>query len=345
MIFDSDLTVDSDETSYDKLVTTNVNFTQLDTRYDSTTQSIWCWLHPQPRPCLNPTLLNELEQLQCRLRNLYNSHSQKKFKHLIIASRSPEIFNLGGDLTLFTSLIRSRDEARLQQYAHRCIQLVHQNMNNLDLPITLIALIQGQALGGGFECALSCDVIIAERGTHMGFPEILFNLFPGMGAYNLLAKRIGSSLAERIILSGRTYSAEELYEMGVIDILADTGNGNNDVKRYLKHHMRNNNAIEAVKRAGKIVNPITEQNLIDIVDIWVETAMNLTEKDLTKMERLIHAQNTFNHKITNKNKKRPLVVRHGDWRSNNEIEFPLVTHLGESILRDRRQHDACRRSS
>jgi len=345
MIFDSDLVADSDEINHDELVITNVNFTQLDTRYDSTTQSIWCWLHPQPRPCLNPTLLNELEQLQCRLRNLYSNHSQRIFKHLIIASRSPEIFNLGGDLNLFISLIRNRDETRLQQYAHRCIQLVHQNMNNLDLPVTLIALIQGQALGGGFECALSCDVIIAERGTRMGFPEILFNLFPGMGAYNLLAKRIGPSLAERIILSGRTYSAEELYEMGVIDILAETGNGDNDVKRYLKHHMRTSNAIEAVKKAGKIANPITEQNLIDIVDIWVEAAMKLNEKDLAKMEKLIHAQNIFNKKITNKNEKRPHVVRQRDWRSNNEIEFPLVTHLGESVLRDRRQHNGCRRSA
>jgi len=53
--------------------------------------------------------------------------------------------------------------------------------NNLFLPLTTISLAQGDALGGGFEAALSCSVIIAERRARFGFPEVMFNLFPGMG--------------------------------------------------------------------------------------------------------------------------------------------------------------------
>ena len=347
MAFDSD-TAPNEAADGNTSLRSSVHFTQFSTRYDSETETIWCWLHPQPRPCLNPQLLNELESLQQRLKNLYSSrrkHTHWAFRQLVLASRSPEIFNLGGDLSLFRELIRKRDSARLQQYAHRCIQLVHQNLNNLELPITMIALVQGQAMGGGFECALSCDVIIAERGTSMGFPEILFNLFPGMGAYNLLARRIGPSLAERMILSGRTYPSEELYDMGIVDILADRGDGVAETRRYLQRHRRSSNAIEAVKKAGKIAHPITEQDLIDIVDIWVEAAMNLTEKDLNKMERLIHAQNTLDAKALSENRQQQYIPRQGEWRKHTDVQFPLITHLGETVLQNRRKRERCRREA
>lgn len=346
MNFDSDTLSPHNEIDQNGQITSNAGFTQFSTRYDADTNSIWCWLNPKPRPCLNPVLLDELEQLQCRLKNLYThqkSDTPWHFKQLILASRSPDVYNLGGDLKLFKQYILDKDVNSLQQYANRCIQLLHQNMNNLELPITMIALVQGQALGGGFECALSCDVIIAERNVQMGFPEILFNLFPGMGAYNMLAKRVGGSLAERIILSGRTYSAEELYDMGVIDVLAEVGEGVQATERYLQRHNRSRNSIEAIKRVSKISHPITEQDLLDIVDIWVETAMKLTEKDLNRMQRLVHAQNTIDNKALHENKKQTLTSRQGDWRKNETAEFPLITHLGENILQNRRQRDRCRR--
>ena len=66
--------------------------------------------------------------------------------------------------------------------------------------------------GGGFEHALTNDVIIAERGSRMGLPEVLFNMFPGMGAYSFLDRKIGQKLAEEVISSGKVYSAEEMRE-------------------------------------------------------------------------------------------------------------------------------------
>ena len=56
--------------------------------------------------------------------------------------------------------------------------------SSFNLPFTTISLVQGDALGGGFEAALCGDIIIAEKQARFGFPEVLFNLFPGMGAYN-----------------------------------------------------------------------------------------------------------------------------------------------------------------
>ncbi len=322
-------------------------FTQFGTRYDSETSTIWCWMQPRPRPCINLTLIEELIQLQQQLTTTYKNQDPDTtwpFRHLILASKINGIYNLGGDLSLFKQCIENKDEEKLRDYAYKCVSLVHRNVNNLDLPITMVSLVQGQALGGGFETALSCDVIIAERRSQLGFPEILFNLFPGMGAYNLLARRIGSALAERIILSGKTYSAEELYEMGVIDVLAENGKGVQATETYLKSHNQSHNTIRSMKRIRQIVHPVTRQNLFDIVDIWVEAAMDLSKKDLAKLERLLHLQITQKDSQVIQQQDMTLTKRRGDWRKVTEVSFPLKTHLGEDVLHNRRKAD-CRRQT
>jgi len=320
-------------------------YTQFTTRYDSETSAIWCWMQPEPRPCLNTTLIDELVQLQQQLTSTYKTQHPDTiwpFRHLILASKTPDIYNLGGDLGLFKQCIVNREEEKLREYAYKCINLLHRNLDNLDLPITMVSLVQGQALGGGFETALSCDVIIAERSSQMGFPEILFNLFPGMGAYNLLTRRIGSALAERIILSGRTYTAGELYDMGVIDVLAEDGQGVVAVEDYLKSHNQSHNTIRSMKKIRQIVHPITRQNLYDIVDIWVEAAMELSDKDLAKMERLLHLQKDLKDSKTIQQQNTVLTPRRGDWRKVKDVDFPLITHLGENVLQNRRKKNSRR---
>lgn len=319
---------------------TVTEFSQFMTRYDSETSSIWCWMNPTPRPCMNGTLIDELVRLQQQITDTYQHREPGTiwpFRHLILASKIPGIYNLGGDLELIKSHIDNRNEKQLRDYAYKATDLIHKNINNLDLPITMISLVQGQALGAGFEAALSCDVIVAERHSKLGFPEILFNMFPGMGAYNLLARRIGSALAERIILSGKTYTAEELYDMGVIDVIAEDDDGINAVEAYLKSHNQSHNTIRSMKKIRQIVHPITRQELFDIVDIWMDAAMQLSKKDLAKMERLLFLQTESkdSHTIVKNNDN--LTPRRGDWRKIKDISFPLVTHLGENVTRNRRK--------
>ncbi len=323
----------------------NLVYTQFSTRYDSDTSTIWCYMHPTPRPCMNSGLIDELAHLQKQLTITYKSqHSDSiwPFRHLVLASHTPGIYSLGGDLELFKKYIIDKDSDSLRKYAHKCVNLLHRNINNLDLPITTVSLIQGQALGGGFETALSCDVIIAERSSQMGFPEIMFNLFPGMGAYNLLTRRIGSSLAERIILSGKTYSASELYEMGVIDVIAEDGHGVKATEDYLKSHNQSHNTIRSMKKIRQLVHPITQDLLYEIVDIWVDAAMDLSEKDLAKMERLLHLQKDLKNSKTLKEENTELTPRRGEWRKITSATFPLITHLGERVKRNRRKKDSRR---
>jgi DSF synthase len=321
-------------------------YTQFTTRYDSETSSIWCWMHPEPRPCLNSILIDELALLHQQLVTTYKTQHPDTiwpFRHFILASKVPGVYSLGGDLNLFKQCITAKNTEKLRDYAYKCINLVSSNINNLDLPITTVSLVQGQALGGGFETALSSDVIIAERNSRMGFPEIMFNLFPGMGAYNLLARRIGSALAERLILSGKTYAAVELYEMGIIDVLAEDGQGVQATEDYMKSHNQSHNTIRSIKKIRQIVHPITRQNLYEIVDIWVDAAMNLSEKDLAKMDCLLHLQKDLKDSKNISEQNAELTPRRGDWRKIKDASFPLITHLGENVSRNRRKSGGRRR--
>src|SRR5258706_5935676 len=148
----------------------------------------------------------------------------QKVTYYVAGSKLPCVYNLGGDLALFLLLIRSRDRDALAHYAKLCIDNIHARVQNYFCPaVTTVSLVQGDALGGGFETALSSDVIIAEESAMLGLPEILVNLFLGMGAYSLLARRIGARAAEELILSGKVLPATRLHEMGVVDVLAKDG--------------------------------------------------------------------------------------------------------------------------
>jgi len=325
--------------------TSTIDYTQFTTRYDIETSAIWCWMKPEPRPCMNLNLINELILLQRQLTKTYKAQETDviwPFRHLILASKIPGVYNLGGDLELIRQYIVNREADKLRAYTYKSIDLLHQNINNLDLPITMVSLVQGQALGAGFETALSCDVIIAERSARLGFPEILFNMFPATGAYNLLARRVGTAIAERIILSGKTYSADELYEMGIIDVVADDGHGVQATEDYLNSHNQSHDTIRSLKKIRQIVHPIKREHLDEIADIWFDAAMNLSEKDLAKMGRIIHLQKDLKDSREIESNSTEQALRRGDWRKNKDVSFPLTTHLGESVYKNRRKNKSRR---
>lgn len=263
-------------------------------RFDSKQGILWTFFDTRPRPCVTRDLLNEY--LECQRfvtrvdRAALESGSDCPIRFLVLASKTPGIYSLGGDLHLFKWCIEAQDRDTLREYAAACIEALHLMANNLFLPLTTISLVQGDALGGGFEAALSCSVIIAEKRARFGFPEVLFNLFPGMGAYSFLARRIGAVKAERIILSGSVFTAEQMHEMGVIDVLVDDGVGEGAVHTYVEKHRRRPNAYESVYCARQRYHQVTSGELTDIADIWVDAAMRVTAKNLRIMEMLVKSQ-------------------------------------------------------
>jgi DSF synthase len=259
----------------------------LDVVHDHAAATLWCRMRPKGRPCFSPALLADIEALQT---DLLRGDADAAIRYVVMGSAIPGIYNLGGDLGLFASLIRDGDLAGLRRYGHASVAAIHRNHTGFGLPVMTIALVQGDALGGGFECALAHDLIIAERSAKFGLPEVLFNLFPGMGAYSFLSRRIGRTAAERMILSGRIHTAEELHAMGLVDVLAEDGEGEQAVRAWIDRTGRRFNAHQAVCATRRRVDPVTLDELRDVVDGWAEAALRLEEADLRKMQRLAAAQ-------------------------------------------------------
>ena len=237
-----------------------------------------------------PQLLKSLLGVQQQISELFVSQLERPFDYLVLGSRTAGTFSLGGDLDLFQKKIEARDATALRNYGYSCSQVGYNNYSGYGHRVVTIALVQGDALGGGFESALSCDLIVAERQAKFGFPEVLFNLFPGMGAYSFLARRIGAAKTEEMIHSGNIYSAEDLHKLGVVDVLVDQDDGVAAVKRYIAKNRLRHSAHSAMYEVRRRVNPVTLQELHDVVDIWVDTALRLSEQDIRKMSRIASAQ-------------------------------------------------------
>lgn len=269
------------------------HYRNIETRLDPASKTFWCYVRPQGKPIVSRAVLSDVARVQAWLESSFGTAralGDVPFSYFVFASRTPGVFNLGGDLDHFAECARAGDRAAIRSYAHTCVEVVHRNACAFDLPVVTMALVQGDALGGGFEWALSFDMIVAERSAKMGLPEILFNLFPGMGAYSFLSRRLDPARAKRMIMSGRIYTAEQLHEMGLVDVLAEDGEGQAAVARYIAENAPRHSAHLAIYRARRRVNPVTLDELRDVVDIWTDAVLCLTEADLRKMARLTSMQ-------------------------------------------------------
>ena len=267
------------------------HFRELDIEMDATNAAMWCYMRPEGPPSFTPSLLRELIALRRAIHNQMSGHvAGEGLRYFIGASRIPGIYNLGGDLQHFVAMIRQQDREGLRTYAVDCCNVAFHMATGFDRPVLTIGLVQGDALGGGFEGAMSFNILVAERSAKMGLPEVLFNLFPGMGAMSLLSRKIGLARAQRMILSGKIFTAEELYEAGVVDLLAEDGQGEAEVRKFIAGGETRYRLHYALAQARQRVSPLTFEELRDITCIWVETAMHLGEADLRRMERLATAQ-------------------------------------------------------
>ncbi|MEM6907718.1 MAG: crotonase/enoyl-CoA hydratase family protein [Pseudomonadota bacterium] len=266
-----------------------LNLSQLDVLYDDRTSSLWTFMNPADRPSFTPTMLRDFETWQHLIASDFGT-GKIPLRYLVLGSRAPDVFCFGGDLELFQRLIRTRNRDELIHYGHRCCAILDRNIRTLGIPMLTIGLVQGAALGGGFEALLSFDYIIAERNATFGLPEIMFGLYPGMGAHALLARKLGSAMADRIIVSNETYTAEQMYELGIVHVLAEPGDGLNATREFIKKSDRRHAGLVGSRRAMKQVWQLELAELNRITEMWADTALQLSEQDLKVMSRLVAAQ-------------------------------------------------------
>ncbi len=268
-------------------------YREVDLSLDRDMQALWCFLKPAGPPSFTSSLLRELNLVHRQIHQMYEERvagDPDPVKFYVVGSALPGIFNLGGDLAFFLKCIRNNDAISLRNYAYACVEAMYNNAFGFSVPVVSVGILEGDALGGGLEAALSFNILIAERGVKMGFPEVLFNSFPGMGAYSFLSRKLDHKRAEKIILSGQIYTAEEFYEMGIVDILVEPGQGRDTAHQFVVDNMKRQSLLYSATRVRQCVNPLTLTELRNITDIWVDTSMALQPSELRKMEVLIHAQ-------------------------------------------------------
>lgn len=210
--------------------------------------------------------------------------------YAVIQSAHPHYFSQGGDLRFFLSCIRRGDARRLREYSMSCLDVLYAWSCDLKADTTTISLVQGRALGGGFELALSSDYLIAEEQSTFGFPEIMFGLFPCTGAMGLLTARTTARNAEKMMTNKKVYTARQLLDMGIVDEVCEQGLGEIAVERYIENHAKRRKSRLKVQQSRHRHSAIDYDEGVRIVEDWVETAMQLDADEIRAMEMLILMQ-------------------------------------------------------
>lgn len=259
--------------------------------------TLWVTMRKDPADPVHNFSLSLLEGLRDMVQTMkeddgnWNHMGQRAPVHYaVMRSDHPEYFNLGGDLRHFRACIANKDWEALRSYSQQCLDIMYDWATVSGGQMTTVALVQGRALGGGFEAALSADFLIAEEHSTFGFPEIMFGLFPCTGGMSLLSRRVGVYRAERMMTDKRIYSAPELLEMGVIDQICPTGRGIQTVERFIASHATRRAARLALQRSRHRIAPLDYKELSLVVDEWVEAARHLSAEELRAMDMLIMMQ-------------------------------------------------------
>lgn len=258
---------------------------EMDVSWEPETGTLWSYMTPRGEPKYTPSMLRDLRRWQQEVQKVH-ADGVLDLRYLVLGCRYPGAFNLGGDLEHVAALIDQRDVDGLQAYGDSCVDILYENLQGLSLPIITIALIQGDVVGGGLESAMSFNVLVAERDARFSLPENAFGMFPGVGAHSLLTRKVGSAQAERLMFSGKVYTAEEMYHLGLVHVLCEPGEGEAAVRNYIRANARRMNGQLGAYRAARQVNPVAMEELRSIVRIWAETGMNLSDSQLKVMRRL-----------------------------------------------------------
>lgn len=261
-------------------------FSQLSGRYDPERRVVWMVMGARPRPSFNRELLTEIRELSRLVRS-----SGLPVDFWVTASSVPGVFNTGGDLDLFAHALRRGEHDTLRAYARSCVDCIDEAMHGFGTGALSLALVQGDALGGGFECALAHNFVIAEESARLGFPEVKFNLFPGMGAYPLVAQRSDAATAEHLISAGTLHPAPWHAERNLVDEVVAPGTGVAGVLAFLDGAAPRLNALRALVRSRHRVRPVPKSLLMEITEDWAEAAFAVGPAGLAYMERLVALQN------------------------------------------------------
>ncbi|MGW1197930.1 enoyl-CoA hydratase/isomerase family protein [Streptomyces sp. NPDC002536] len=195
--------------------------------------------------------------------------ADRDVRAVVLTSTHPRAFCVGADLkerNSFTDaeLVRQRPLARA---AYTGV---------LELPVPVVAAVHGFALGGGFELALSCDVIVVDTTAVVGLPEVSVGVIPGGGGTQLLPRRVGAARAAELVFSARRVEAAEARELGLVDELVPEGEDRTEALALAARMAANSPVgLRAAKRALRLGHGLDLRTGLEVEDAaWRSVAFS-----------------------------------------------------------------------
>ncbi len=176
-------------------------------------------LHRDPCNEIGSLTLDELEKFATALPELANeAHA------LIVHSTLKAGFSAGADLRELFQRSQGMEKGAALRGVREFLERIHSVMNALDAaPLTTIAAVHGVTFGGGFELALVCDIIIADRMARFCFPELRLGLIPGFGGIPRLKRDLGNAVVRDLLLTGRSFNVMKAQQIGLVSQIAAEG--------------------------------------------------------------------------------------------------------------------------
>jgi len=219
-------------------------------------------LHREPCNEIGSLTLDELEQFVIILESFND-----KAHALIIYSEMKPGFCAGADLRELFSRSQDMEPREAVAGVRAYLERIHRVLNTIDAsPLTTIAATHGVTFGGGFELALVCDLIIADRMTRFCFPELRLGLIPGFGGIPRLKRDLGNAVVRDLLLTGRSFNAAKLREVGLVSQVVGEGESLR-VARSTAAQLGKFDRRTAVA-AKKFIKPIPYEELRREIDIF-----------------------------------------------------------------------------
>jgi enoyl-CoA hydratase len=224
-------------------------------------------LHRAPCNEIGSATLIELERFIVALESL-----QKDSHALIISSSRKEGFCAGADLRELHRASQALPPAERLAKLRDFLERIHRVMNAIDAaPLTTIAAVHGVTFGGGFELALTCDLIVADKMARFCFPELRLGLIPGFGGIPRLKRDLGNAVVRDLLLTGRSINATKAQSVGLVSQVAAEG-GALRVARATTAHLKKFDRATAVA-AKRFIKPMPHDELRREIDIFCELFM------------------------------------------------------------------------
>ena len=202
----------------------------------------------------NPPLNILSSQVTKKLGEVFDEINQDpEIVVVILTGNGNKAFMAGADIREFPEWMKKKS---VKDFSRKT-QEVFAKIDNS--PIPTIALLNGLALGGGCELALTCDIRIAEEQVKIGLPEIKLGLFPGAGGTQRLPRLVGEAKAKEIMFTGEPITAEEALKIGLVNKVVPTGSGMEEA-RLLAEKIASY-SIQALSRIKQAVDEGSELTL------------------------------------------------------------------------------------